>query len=138
MTTLIVNEIFDSVQGEGPNTGAPTTFVRLQGCDMKPACSYCDTPYSYGPGGTEMSVAEIAAKVKMPNVCITGGEPLIQREGLLELLQYLHHRTRPRVIEVETNGMHDLPLTLDYGQRVRYLCDLKIPSSGTLVPFYNI
>ena len=55
---LQVQEIFPTVQGEGPNTGVPSVFVRLGGCNL--ACDFCDTEFE---SFSEMSVDEILHEV---------------------------------------------------------------------------
>ncbi|MFC3120559.1 7-carboxy-7-deazaguanine synthase QueE [Agaribacter flavus] len=45
MASLLVNEIFESIQGEGSHTGQPSIFVRLQGCPV--GCSWCDTKHTW-------------------------------------------------------------------------------------------
>ncbi len=122
---MIVSEIFRSLQGEGKNQGRPCTFVRLAGCNLR--CAWCDTSYAW-EGGEEMSVTEVLDRVWLQNVkhiCITGGEPLLQKEEVLELLGKfsLHGYT----VEIETNG------TLDFREMQPYasICmDVKCPSSG--------
>jgi 7-carboxy-7-deazaguanine synthase len=59
--TLVVNEIYLSLQGESTFAGLPCIFVRLTGCDLR--CSYCDTAYAFG-GGKKRSLAEIRAEVR--------------------------------------------------------------------------
>lgn len=103
--TLSVNETFVSIQGEGGLIGAPTLFVRLDGCPLR--CAWCDTPYALaGDAGSEMSVAQIAALAKdRSHVVITGGEPLAQDiKPLVEALLPAH-------VTVETSGtiFADLP-----------------------------
>ena len=56
MTSLKINEIFFSLQGESSRVGFPTIFIRLTGCPMR--CSYCDTAYAFH-GGKNMSLDEI-------------------------------------------------------------------------------
>ena len=102
-----VLEIFDSLQGEGVWTGTPMTFVRLAGCNAPAlglACvRWCDTPDSWDAvGGVELSVAEVAAQVRLPRVCLTGGEPLMQPVELAELIEVLHEQGRR--VHLETNG----------------------------------
>jgi 7-carboxy-7-deazaguanine synthase len=115
--TLVISEVFGpTIQGEGPSTGRRAGFVRLGRCDL--ACSWCDTPYTWdwkGQNGVaydpakELSrrdVVDIAIAVQVmdvPLLVITGGEPLLQQEGLIALLERLHPRPW---IEVETNGRH--------------------------------
>jgi len=75
-----VTEIFHSIQGESTLAGVPTVFVRFTGCDLR--CQYCDTEYAFY-GGRQMSREEILAEVaKYPArfVCLTGGEPTLQKE----------------------------------------------------------
>ena len=77
-----VIEVFHSIQGEGLWTGVRTTFVRTARCNLR--CRWCDTPYSFGPG-RERSLASILAEIarhRTRHVCLTGGEPLLQRESL--------------------------------------------------------
>lgn len=107
LTELKVSEVFRSLQGEGPSTGAPCVFLRLAGCNL--ACSYCDTRYSwdwqqYDPR-REVQRRPIEALVAQlgedDRLVITGGEPLLQQGGLVSLLERL---PPSQVIEVETNG----------------------------------
>ncbi|MCM2464831.1 7-carboxy-7-deazaguanine synthase QueE [Methanoculleus oceani] len=122
---MIVSEIFRSLQGEGKNQGRPCTFVRLAGCNLR--CAWCDTSYAR-EGGTEMSVIEVLDRVWLQNgkqICITGGEPLLQQEEVLELLKKfsLHGYT----VEIETNGTRDFRRMQPYAS----ICmDVKCPSSG--------
>jgi 7-carboxy-7-deazaguanine synthase len=122
---MIVSEIFRSLQGEGKNQGRPCTFIRLAGCNLR--CAWCDTAYAW-EGGQEMSVIEVLDRVWLQNgkhICITGGEPLLQREELLELLKKfdLHGYT----VEIETNGTRDFRDMQPYAS----ICmDVKCPSSG--------
>jgi 7-carboxy-7-deazaguanine synthase len=83
---LKINEIFFSLQGEGVYIGEPMIFIRSSGCNMH--CTWCDTKYAQDKG-KEMSLEEIVKEIsKYPcmKVCITGGEPMIQEEGLKELV----------------------------------------------------
>jgi len=59
--TLVVNEIYLSLQGESTFAGLPCVFVRLTACDLR--CSYCDTAYAF-TGGKKMSLGKIRAKVR--------------------------------------------------------------------------
>ena len=112
-------EIFHTLQGEGPSLGAPAVFLRLSLCNLH--CQWCDTPYTWNWEKTpwhhqdgvkfskvgqiiELTAAEIAPLVSQyhcDRLVLTGGEPLLQQEELVELLQLL-----PEIpfIEVETNG----------------------------------
>ncbi|MFH0916872.1 MAG: 7-carboxy-7-deazaguanine synthase QueE [bacterium] len=110
MTTLRVIEIFDSLQGEGYWTGVPMTFVRLAGCNapgLGLGCvRWCDTPDSWDPtAGEQMDIGEIVRRVRLPRLCLTGGEPLLQLYGAAELIGEAH-RQGIRV-HLETNGTVD-------------------------------
>jgi len=79
---LRISEIFFSLQGETRRIGLPTVFVRLTGCPLR--CTYCDTSYAF-TGGQNMSIADILEQVAgyAPRyVCVTGGEPLAQKNCL--------------------------------------------------------
>jgi len=69
-----INEIFQSLQGEGYNTGTASVFIRLSGCNLR--CAFCDTQHEQG---TMMSLPEIVEQVmqypKAPLIVLTGGEP---------------------------------------------------------------
>ena len=93
-----VNEIFDSIQGEGANLGKKVTFVRLAGCNL--SCKWCDTEYnSY----YELTAEEITLSCG-ENVIITGGEPTIH--NLIPLLQKL--KKQNKWVGIETNGTNDI------------------------------
>ena len=79
MKSLIVNEIFYSIQGESLSSGLPTIFIRLTGCPLR--CQYCDTSYAFTEGKkkTFEKIIEEIKKYKCTNVTITGGEPLSQK-----------------------------------------------------------
>lgn len=102
---LLVSEIFDSIQGEGPSTGRPSTFLRLGLCNLR--CAWCDTPYTWkwdefsmSEELRQMSIDEVASRVgHCSNLVITGGEPLLQRDAMAALLQRVETR-----VEVETAG----------------------------------
>lgn len=116
MTTLRVIEIFDSLQGEGYWTGVPVTFVRLAGCnapELDLGCArWCDTPQSWDPAaGQEMEVEEIVRRVRLPRLCLTGGEPLLQVDGVAEVV-VAAHRCGIR-LHLETNGTVDPRPVLD-------------------------
>ena len=103
---ITVSEIFGpTVQGEGPALGTRCGFVRLGRCNL--ACSWCDSRYSWEPGSeyTEMSVDEIVAALEPMDVdaiVLTGGEPLLQRAKLDDLV--LAFRARAWKTHVETAG----------------------------------
>jgi len=79
MKSLIVNEIFYSIQGESLSSGLPTIFIRLTGCPLR--CQYCDTSYAFTEGKkkTFEKIIEEIKNYNCTNVTITGGEPLSQK-----------------------------------------------------------
>ena len=116
-------EMFRSIQGEGKLIGVPTYFIRSIGCNLD--CAWCDTKYSFD-GGTEMSVDEIVESAKdEKNICLTGGEPMIQKE-FSELLDRL--LAEGKHVTIETNGsvsIKDLPDS----ENILVSMDIKCPSS---------
>jgi len=136
--TLVVNEIYLSLQGESTFAGLPCVFIRLTACDLR--CSYCDTAYAFTEGKKQMLV-EILEKVrelaspflnrkwemgngKWPLVELTGGEPLLQKNSL-PLMKALCDDGF--TVLVETSGAHDIS---QIDPRVHRIMDLKCPSSG--------
>jgi len=120
-----INEIFYSIQGEGKWTGLPNIFIRTTGCNLR--CSFCDTKYAYDDGET-MSIEEIMKKIKKypcKNVCITGGEPLIQDETL-ELVKNLTKNNYK--ICLETNGSRNIK-KISKNKSLIISLDIKCPSS---------
>lgn len=123
-TTLTVNEIYASVQGESTWAGLPCTFIRLTFCDLR--CSWCDTEYAFY-AGDKMSLEDIIAEVKrlnIPLVEVTGGEPLMQ-PATPELMQQLCDAGFE--VLIETGGHRDIGVI---DPRVRRIMDLKCPDSG--------
>ncbi|QTN31483.1 7-carboxy-7-deazaguanine synthase QueE [Akkermansiaceae bacterium] len=120
-------EIFHTLQGEGAGMGVPAVFVRLSLCNLH--CVWCDTDHTWNFEGTpwvhekdaiagyakyrredviiEMGVGEIADAVRKfgcRRVVLTGGEPLLQEEGLLGLMEVLRRDGHEWFFELETNG----------------------------------
>ena len=93
-----VNEIFNSIQGEGLQMGIPATFIRLQGCNLR--CSWCDTKNTWTDAGTLMTVNEILAHALLDHVVITGGEPLLHDGTAL----FSRLRDEGKMIHIESNG----------------------------------
>ena len=121
---LRITEIFHSLQGESRTVGVPTVFVRLTGCPLR--CSYCDTEYAF-TGGEWMTLDAIFAQVRgyaVRHVCVTGGEPLAQK-NCLQLLQGLCDEGYE--VSLETSGALDIA---GVDPRVSRVVDLKTPGSG--------
>ena len=129
---MLVNEIFLSLQGEGIDIGLPTIFIRLTGCNLN--CTWCDTDYAKTDGYVFTS-SEIMSELHRnyhfcKRVCITGGEPLDQIDGVHDLLERLIAEQYDIVIE--TNGSISLePLSdLLKKKNLKLALDVKTPSSG--------
>lgn len=121
---LRLTEIFFSLQGEASRAGLPTVFVRLTGCPLR--CTWCDTTYSF-TGGEPASIESVLAEVaRYParQVCVTGGEPLAQKE-CLPLLVALCDAGYD--VSLETSGALDIA---GVDPRVSCIMDLKAPDSG--------
>jgi len=122
--TLVIHEIYASIQGESTFAGLPCTFVRTTGCNLR--CSWCDTTQAFY-GGTRMARAEVLARAlatETPLVELTGGEPLLQ-PGSFPLLAELCDAGR--TVLVETSGEADVSRV---DPRVHKIMDLKAPGSG--------
>lgn len=121
---LRLTEIFFSLQGEASRVGLPTVFVRLTGCPLR--CSWCDTTYSFtgGEPATIESVLVEVAKYPARQVCVTGGEPLAQKE-CLPLLTALSDAGYD--VSLETSGALDIAAV---DPRVARIMDLKAPDSA--------
>lgn len=119
-----VSEIFFSLQGESTRVGLPTVFVRLTGCPLR--CVWCDTEHAF-TGGEARSIDEVLAEVARfgtRTVCVTGGEPLAQK-NCLPLLTALCDAGFD--VSLETSGALDIR---DVDVRVSRIVDLKAPGSG--------
>jgi 7-carboxy-7-deazaguanine synthase len=124
MPRLKLTEIFYSLQGEADTAGIPTTFVRLTGCPLR--CQYCDTAYAFH-GGDWWDLPAILARVAelgAHHVCVTGGEPLAQK-NCLELLHELC--AAGYRVSLETSGAMALA---GIDARVVLVVDVKTPGSG--------
>ena len=136
--TLVVNEIYLSLQGESTFAGLPCVFVRLTACNLR--CAYCDTAYAFTEG-KKMTLKAVRADVQrlaapfthrasrithhaLPLVELTGGEPLLQPNAL-PLMQQLCDDGF--TVLVETSGALDIS---GVDPRVRRIMDLKCPGSG--------
>jgi 7-carboxy-7-deazaguanine synthase len=120
-------EIFHTIQGEGVSAGCPAVFVRASRCNLH--CVWCDTDHTWNFEGTpwphekdalpgyakhrksdvtlELTPAEAARRILAfgcPRVVITGGEPLLQEDGFLEMIGHIRAEIPDCVFEVETNA----------------------------------
>jgi organic radical activating enzyme len=120
-------EIFHTLQGEGPSVGSPAVFIRASRCNLH--CVWCDTDHTWNFEGTpwphlkdsvpgytkhrksessiELTPAAAAALIlnhQCLRVVITGGEPLLQQDGFLEMIHQIRSSEPTTVFEVETNA----------------------------------
>lgn len=132
---LYYQEIFASIQGESTSAGKPCVFVRLYGCPFN--CAYCDQPQQKSDKkkiGLDNLISKIMS-YRIPRVCITGGEPLMQKDvyPLIYDLVGRHYE-----VSVETNGGFVIDRDT-YNRKFNYVMDVKCPSSGiTGKPYYNV
>lgn len=126
---LKINEIFFSIQGESTSVGFPTVFIRTTGCNLR--CGYCDTKYSYHEGSMREldDVVQETLSYGAQHVCVTGGEPLLQKE-ILELMRRLCDAGQN--VSLETSGSKSIR---DVDRRVRVILDVKTPDSGAADSF---
>ena len=130
-----ISEIFDSIQGEGLYLGERQIFVRFFGCNL--GCKFCDTK----PGRfIEYEPQELLEEIKLyPKDChsisFTGGEPLVQKDFLKEVLGLT--KKQGYINYLETNGT----LSDALNEVIEYLdivaMDLKLPSSTGLEYFWE-
>ncbi len=121
---LRIAETFASLQGEADSVGWPTFFIRLTGCPLR--CRYCDTAYAFH-GGEWRSIPMLideARRSGLRRVCVTGGEPLAQRQ-CLSLLAGLCDAGLE--VSLETSGAVDASAV---DARVARIIDVKTPGSG--------
>ncbi|MBI1178510.1 radical SAM protein [bacterium] len=136
--TLVVNEVYLSVQGESTFAGLPCVFLRLTACNLR--CSYCDTAYAFTEG-KRRELTDILSDIRalaapftqknarsqhmnLPLVELTGGEPLLQPNSL-PLMKLLCDEGY--TVLLETSGAHNISKV---DLRVHRIMDLKCPSSG--------
>ncbi len=140
--TLWVQEVFYTIQGEGPFSGIPSVFVRLSGCNLK--CYWCDTDFessSWTP-----SLGELLGKIESvrPPVCdlivLTGGEPF--RQNIAPLVQELLRRGMKVQIETAGTLWVDLPetpeLSIVCSPKTRNLNKNLIPRISALKYVLNV
>ncbi len=157
MLTAPINEIFTSVQGEGPWVGQRHIFVRFTGCDL--ACRYCDTPVA--PSGESLcrvqktpfsfeyerveaclsaeNLDRFCSRLILPGpglatVSLTGGEPLLHQAFLSEWLPGLHKSCRTYL---ETSGIHYAAMAALNGLIDIVSMDFKLPSATGLRSFWQ-
>ena len=124
-----INELFQTIQGEGAFTGQPSIFIRLQGCPV--GCAWCDTKHTWEINQSdqiiasemlhktaesslwsELSVVDIIALVakqgyQAKHIVVTGGEPCMQDlTPLCSAFEQLGYST-----QIETSGTFEINTT---------------------------
>lgn len=156
-----IQEIFASIQGEGPWIGQRHIFIRFTGCDI--ACRYCDTPDAQNAGADGTGICRVQkdpasftreqvscrfSPEQLTNCCsrlrvsgpgspflsLTGGEPLLQHAFLSAWLPQIKNRYS---VYLETNGIHAAAMA-----SLRHMIDVvsmdfKLPSATGLKPFWE-
>ena len=108
-----ISEIFESIQGEGPWIGYPSTFVRLYGCNLN--CSFCDSQYSRDGESFTMRPLELADEILSHSpgfIIFTGGEPCLQMEEMRKTIDVIRKYDPTKRIAIETNGTIDFDDTI--------------------------
>ena len=124
---IYYQEIFASIQGESTDTGLPCVFVRFYGSPI--GCSFCDQ-LQQPKDNKRISIANMVDEIlrfRIPYVCITGGEPLVQRKTLYPLIYELQHNGCR--VSIETSGCFTIEDEM-YNRSFKYIMDIKCPSSG--------
>ena len=84
----VINEIFTSIQGEGPVVGYRQLFIRFCNCNLN--CAYCDTEFQSGQEFTPQELFDtIDFEYDLQNIhsiSLTGGEPLLNVKFMKEFL----------------------------------------------------
>lgn len=163
MPNALLDEVFASIQGEGPHVGRRHIFVRFLGCDL--GCRYCDTPAARitagaavspcrvqvpsgtGHTGLEMVPNPVSASdltrfcsrlmvkgISRPVISLTGGEPLLQADFLRSWIPEVHDGCS---IYLETSGIHHEELLSLQGLVDVVSMDMKLPSATGQKPYWD-
>lgn len=130
-----VSEVFESIQGEGIYLGARQLFVRFFGCNL--SCKFCDTKLDTF---SEYAPEELLEELKQHagnhhSISFTGGEPLLQKDFLKEILRLAKESGFRNYLETNGTLPDELRETIDYLDIVAM--DLKLPSSTGLNNFWD-
>ncbi len=142
-TQLKINEMFETIQGEGVQTGVPSVFVRLQGCPV--GCPWCDTKHTWTLDDAFLTTADAVLNKTQESeaffacadeellelfaergynarhVVITGGEPCMY--DLTPITSLLH--ARGYTTQIETSGTYEVLCHVDTWVTVSPKVDMK-------------
>lgn len=107
--------------------GLPMVFIRLAGCPLR--CSWCDTADARTSAGKSMSIDQVlqeVEKTRLNYVCLTGGEPLMQKESITLMNKLIG---QDYFIQLETSGAISLE-EVPCSENIMTSMDIKCPSSG--------
>lgn len=127
MNKAKIADIFFSIQGEGIYAGSPQVFVRFYGC--KQSCRFCDTRLTAFDKYTPLELYHQIKRFRRPyhSLCLTGGEPLLQKDFLKEFLKLIKYDGTTTYLE--TNGI----LADNLSELIKDIdiiaMDFKLPSS---------
>lgn len=130
-----ISEIFESIQGEGIYFGEFQIFVRFYGCNLN--CKFCDTKlYHYKEYKPEELLAALKAfKGKYHSISFTGGEPLLQKDFLKEIMPHTHKYGFKNYLDTNGTLPHALKEVINAVDIVAM--DMKLPSSTGLCGFWD-
>lgn len=131
-TSVSINEIYTSIQGEGLLVGTPSVFIRLQGCNLR--CLWCDQPSALEFTEKNMSLKELLEKVETyphKHVVITGGEPFTEG-ALSEFVKELLNRGKS--VQIETNCTLWQESLEEVAHRVHITCSPKAVAGWKVHP----
>ncbi len=135
MSKAKVSDIFFSIQGEGIYAGEPQIFVRFYGCMCN--CSFCDTALStydkYTPLELYRQIKNIPSSYH--SLCLTGGEPLLQKSFLNTVLGFVKHDGIATYLE--TNGILADALASLIDKVDIVAMDFKLPSSTGMRDYWR-
>ena len=130
-----IAEIFESVQGEGIYFGEKQLFIRFFGCNLN--CQYCDTKLKYF---LEYEPQELFRELtryqdNYHSISFTGGEPLLQKDFLKEVLKFTAHRGYKNYLETNGTLYQELKEVIDHVDIIAM--DVKLPSSTATGDFWK-
>lgn len=131
-----IAEVFTSIQGEGLYLGEEQLFVRFYGCNL--SCRFCDTKLSRF---TEYEPQELFKEIKLyqngfHSISFTGGEPLLQKNFLKEVLRLTKGAGYKNYLETNGTLAYELQEVIEYLDIIAM--DFKLPSSTQMSKLWNL